>query len=696
MAPAAAGVAPQAQLAAALQLHQSGRLAEAESAYRALLAAMPANAQALHFLGVCRHQQGDFAGALQVLDQALQVDAAQAQIHVSRGNVLRELQQLPAAIDSYGRALQLEPQLDIAQFNLGTALEESGRHAEAIACYDRILARQPNFAAQLGRANSLLALGRAEEAIAAYLAAARSEPDNIDLHVNLGAALFQRQRNEEALVWLERALLLQPGHPGAMRNHALVLQALQQPVGAARFAVAGPGAAVPPGDAWFLRARALASLGRWEDCMTMLERALQQQPDHWGAHFELAAILVTRQERMAEAERHFEWLLARQPDHAGALLNYGMLHFKRGDFSRARPAIERALRIEPHIRMGRFNLGVLDLMEGRMASGWQGHEGRWHGAIAPQHHRDFAQALWLGKESIRGLTLLVHAEQGLGDSLHFCRLLPLLMGRARHVIFEVQAPLVDLLRRALPPAIELVAAGAQLPHFDRHCPLLSLPLALGITLQNIPAADGYLSADPVLRETWRHRIGNRGLPRVGLAWSGHPDQANDRQRSMRLEALRPMLDSELGATGIQWIALQDRVRPADRASLADLPQVQYFGDAIEDFEDTAAIASLCDLVISVDTSAAHLAGALGRPLWVLLSRVACWRWLLDRDDSPWYSTARLFRTTEVGQWSPAVGRVVDELNVWHARWLGNRASTVRQAPGAVPPGPAKDGGETGW
>jgi hypothetical protein len=276
--------------------------------------------------------------------------------------------------------------------------------------------------------------------------------------------------------------------------------------------------------------------------------------------------------------------------------------------------------------------------------------------------------MWLGGDPVAGKTVLLHAEQGYGDTLQFCRYAPLVAALGATVVLEVPLALKPLLG-SLRGVSLLVAKGGVTPAFDLHCPLMSLPLAFATRLDTIPADVPYLQADPVRRQAWRQRLDEVSAPgrcRVGLAWSGNPRHNNDENRSIRLEQLAPLYG--LDAT---FVSLQPLVRERDKACLAQSGIVNP-GAELTDFADTAALMDALDLVICVDTSVAHLAGALGRPLWVLLPRVPDWRWLLDRDDSPWYPTARLFRQDKPGDWPATIGNAVQALTGWIAEKLAQR------------------------
>jgi Glycosyltransferase family 9 (heptosyltransferase) len=252
-------------------------------------------------------------------------------------------------------------------------------------------------------------------------------------------------------------------------------------------------------------------------------------------------------------------------------------------------------------------------------------------------------------------TILLHGEQGLGDTIQFCRYAPLVAARGARVLLEVPAPLQDLMA-SLAGVAQLISAEDQYPHFDLHCPLHSLPLALGTRIATIPAQVPYLTAPPQSMRRWSVALGSKHRLRVGVAWSGAPTHRNDVNRSIKLRSLLPLFDVDA-----DFVSLQRDVRADDAAVLQDCGDLTHFTDELETFADTAAVIASLDLVVSVDTSVAHLAGALAKPVWVLLAFVPDFRWLLDREDSPWYPTARLFRQDAAGDWSRVISRVVIEL-----------------------------------
>lgn len=262
--------------------------------------------------------------------------------------------------------------------------------------------------------------------------------------------------------------------------------------------------------------------------------------------------------------------------------------------------------------------------------------------------RNFSQPLWTGDGEISGKTILLHAEQGLGDTIQFCRFVSLVLDRGAQVLLEVPTALLELMATEFGDSVRVLEAGKPLPDFDAHCPLLSLPLAFKTDLTNMPANIPYLSSASLLREKWTRKLGVKRVPRIGLAWSGNPEHKNDRNRSIGLKHLIPYLPPQF-----EYVSMQKDVREIDLESLVS-SGIRHFGQELTDFTETAALCDLMDAVISVDTSVAHLSGALGKPTGVLLPYAPDWRWLLGREDSPWYPTMKLYRQARIGDWDSAM------------------------------------------
>jgi Tfp pilus assembly protein PilF len=359
--------------------------------------------------------------------------------------------------------------------------------------------------------------------------------------------------------------------------------------------------------------------------------------------------------RFEEALTSYDRALALKPDYADALNNRGNVLKELKRFNEALASYDRALDLKPDYAEAHFNAGLLHLLLGDFKRGWEKYEWRWEMDNAKSLKRELPQPRWTGTEELTGKTILLHAEQGLGDTLQFCRYVPCVKARDARVLLEVPPPLKSLLS-GMAGIDGILAHGAVLPDFDFHCPLLSLPLVFNTELETIPVRHSYINAPPDKVAYWKPRIEKFTPPRIGLVWSGNPNHKDDHNRSLPLQLINDALGDRYS-----FIALQTEVRPDDKKVLDDVGHIQFYVEELKDFAETAAIVENLDLVISVDTSVAHLAGALGKPVWILLPFVPDWRWLLDRADSPWYPSARLFRQPEIGDWESVLVQVSLEL-----------------------------------
>jgi tetratricopeptide (TPR) repeat protein len=574
-------------------------------------------ADALVETAMALRQAGDIDQAVALCDRALQASPAHPRALHLRGVMALAQGRADAAVELIGRAVAANPGDLRGHADLGVALARAGRPEDALAVYGRVLALQPdNAGVQVNRANLLASLGRIEDALAAYEAATTADPDHLQAWANRGATLQEAGRLEEALVAFAEVVRLDPKLPAAHVRTAAVLLALKRPQAA--LAACGRALTLDSGDVgvWSNRGAALLALNRPHQALAALDQAVRLDP-------------------------------AFAPGHA----NRGAALRELNRLDEAMESFGRALALAPHSLEARCNLGVCQLLAGDFGPGFEGHEQRWRIEPGLTDRRDFSAPLWLGDEDVAGKTVLLHAEQGFGDTLNFCRYATLLAARGARVVLEAPPALTPLLA-GLEGVAQLVARGESLPAFDYHCPLMSLPLAFGTRLDTIPASAAYLAAPAERTAAWAARIGPAAAVRVGVVWSGKPTHHNDHNRSIPLRRFLRALPE-----GIEVFSLHDRVRDADAAVLADHPHIWRFDGQIGDFADTAALAAAMDLVISVDTSAAHLAAALGRPTWVLLPFAPDWRWLLEREDSPWYPTVRLFRQPTLGDWDTVLDRV---------------------------------------
>jgi tetratricopeptide (TPR) repeat protein len=642
-------------LAQALELHRQGRLADAERLYAAILAVRPDHGDALHFLGLIRFATGQFGEALRLIVDAMRSGTPSPQVLLNHGIVLSTLKRGNEAIASFDRAIELKSEFSEAHNNRGVALAALGRHEEALESYRKALVITPNYAdAFYNRGNVLKDLRRFDEALADYDRAIALRPEYAEAFCNRGVVLHELKRLEPALASYDRALALRPDIAEAHSNRGNVLKELKRfDAALASFDRALDILPSYP-EALSNRGNVLHELKRYDEALTSFDRALALRPAYPEA-ISNRGVTLHALKRYDEALACHDRALALRPDYADALSNRGaaLCEFKRHDEALA--SYDRALSVQPDMPAVHCNQATLRLLTGDLARGWAEYEWRWKKESTARVMRDFPQPCWLGGGEIAGKTILLHSEQGFGDTIQFCRYAPLVAARGAQVIVEVERPLQRLMTTLAGP-LQVIAKGSPLPDFDLHCPLLSLPLAFGTELATIPAPVPYLRAPTQSPANWQRRLAAKRRPWIGLAWSGNPAHKQDLDRSIGLRALLPILD--IDAT---FVSLQKDVRPADAAALAERDDILQVTDTLGDFSDTAALIAQLDLVISVDTSVVHLAGALGKPVWALLQYIPDWRWLLDREDSPWYPTARLFRQDGTRAWDGVVARVREAL-----------------------------------
>ena len=641
-------------LAQAIELHQQGELAEAERLYAAILAAKPGHPDALHFLGLIRFAAGRPAEALQLVADAMRAGPPSAFLLLNHGLVLNALARPQEAIESFDRAIALDADFAEAHNNRAVLLATLGHYEAALAGYRAALALVPgNPGTWFNQGNTLKDLGRYEEAIASYDKALVLQPDNAAALCNRGIALHELKRLEAALASFDEALDLAPEIAEAHLNRGNVLNELKRHKDAVAAYDSALAARPDYPEALSNRGIALHALGRDADALASFDAALTLRPEYPEALSHRGAALDAMG-RAGEALASYERAIALKPDHADAYGNRGATLYRLKRLDEALADFDRALSLRPDLPEVHWNQATARLIAGDFARGFAEYEWRWRREAMIGTKRDFAQPPWRG-EDIAGKTILLHSEQGFGDSIQFCRYVPTVAARGARVVLEVEAPLKRLMT-TLAGAAEVIAKGAPLPAFDTYCPLLSLPLAFGTRLETVPSVTPYLHAPAQDIATWETRLSGKNRPRVGLVWSGNPAHQHDADRSIALEALLPL-------TGLDasFISVQKDVRAADAAVLAAHPEILRAGEALNDFADTAALIATLDLVITVDTSVAHVAGALAKPVWLLLPYIPDWRWLLERESSPWYPTARLFRQDESRRYDGAIARVRDAL-----------------------------------
>jgi tetratricopeptide (TPR) repeat protein len=665
------------------------------------------------------HESGQHALALAHYEQLIALGEADAAAWTDRGTVLRKLGRREDALESYRHALAMAPQHTAAWVNQGNLLHEMGRFTAALASHDIALSLQPESATTLSNmAATLEKLERLEAALNCLNQALALDPDNPVPWSSAGVVLRKLKRFEASLVHHDRAVALQSDAVGAWTNRALTLNEMQRFDEALQSHDRAVQVDPDQPEAWLHRGVTLNSLGRHAEAADHYTRAIALQPEmgqawmnraiakvYGGRHadalpdFDRAVELLPEQPAVLVERANALYGLARteagsRGQHpAGAPTTTGPLHrYERAvsDFSlalamndslvqawmnravalaelnrvdEALADLARAVEIQPDCAEAHFNAGMLHLSRGDYEAGWQGYEYRWSviNHEAPRH-ADLPR--WDGKTSLAGKRLLVWAEQGYGDMLQFCRYLPLLAARhaGAEILFEVAASVADLF--ASLPGCRVIVQGDSEVCADFQIPLMSFPRTLGGT--DVPASPHYLKANPALVLEWRERLtpATLGL-RIGIACSGNPRHKGNAPRSVPLALM-----ARLRRHGTLYL-LQNQLLDEDRAYLATQPAITDVGKQLVDFSATAAVVANMDLILSVDTSIAHLAGALGKPVWVVLPWVADWRWLRERSDSPWYPTARLFRNPELEGW-----RVMDEVEQALAELVRERGTHV--------------------
>ncbi len=585
--------------------------------------------------------------------QAVRLDTARS--HRELAAVLELQGRTSEAMESYRRALALEPRSAQTIHRLANLLSEQGALEEAVQLYEKVLDLTPESAEahyDLGRARKRR--GELNAAVECYRRAIALRPNCFEFHLNLAAVLFLLGSLPESADSYRRALTLKPDDPDAIYSLGVVLQEMGDAQGAAQCYMRTLQLEPHHADALCNLGAACTTLGDFQSAAAVLQRSLALRPGSPNAHCNLGNVHL-KQGRTLAALASLKSALALDPNHPMALSSLGYTLETLDDASSAAQCYRRALQAHPDFAQARFYLGTYSLAEGDFAAGWRDYEARWGTADFRAARRRFAQPQWTGQD-IRGSRVFIHAEQGLGDTMQFVRYLPMVAARGAEVVLEVHPNLYRLLMDSFGASALVIQKGEELPPFDWQCPLLSLPLAFGTSLTNIPARIPYLRAEEAAAQAWSERLCGNTL-RVGLAWAGNPKHSRERLRSITLSQLEALLHTE----GVKFYALQKgpaveqlKTVPTE-CSPVDLDSQQ------RDFADTAAIVANLDLVISIDTSVAHLAGAMGKPVWILLHHMADWRWLRNRDNSPWYPTARLFRQTSAGDWSGVVKRLQENL-----------------------------------
>lgn len=604
---------------AAFQAYQTGKLLEAEWLCQTVLQQQPNHSSALFLAGAIAQQTGRLDTAIAYYDQVIALDPSHFEAHHNLAIALQERGDWDAAAIHFRRSLELNTHHAPTHFNWGNLLLKQQDYYGAIAHYQQAIQLKPNYAkAYNNLGNALKQLGQLEAAMTQFQHAIACDPKYAEPYNNLGSLLQQQGQLEAALLWYERFIDLHPQNPSGYYNLATIWQALDRP----------------------------------DAAIATYEQALALHPDQPEAHNNLG-IVFQNQGQSERAIAHFQQAIALQPEFVDAYNNLGIAFQQHNRLDQAITQYQQAIHLNPNFAEAHLNLGMALLAAGDWHKGWTEYEWRWY--CNRGQPRSLPKPQWQGS-NLQGKTILIHTEQGFGDSIQFIRFVPLLAEQGATVIVECQ-PELNRLLQTVAGVTQVISTGHPLPDYELHCPLLSLPHPLGMTLANLPADVPYLAAvqEPPTQ-----------LPdvsfKVGMVWAGShlkPQRAlwTYRAKSCPLPILMPLSSVEQ----VQLYSLQVGYHATDIAENGLGEQITDLSPFLTDFAATAAIVAQLDLIISVDTAVAHLAGALGKTVWLLLPYGADWRWMTARDDSPWYPTMRLFRQTTPGDWQDVIQQVVKAL-----------------------------------
>ncbi|MDY0101273.1 MAG: tetratricopeptide repeat protein [Bacilli bacterium] len=603
------------QLNKAIKLHQSGELDKAAAIYKSILKEEKDNFDALHLLGTIALRKEQWHEALTLFDKAILVAPDYAQAYSNKGMALVELGLLDEALESYNLAIAIKPKYANAHYGKGIVLRKLKHPNDSLQSYTKAIEIEPNNAEYLFKQGVILGeLKQFDEAIKSYKKAININPDLADAYYNIGNILKELEEFSHALQNYDKAIFIQPDHENAYFNRGVILTILD----------------------------------RFDEALISYNKAISLKPNWADAYFKQALVL-SELNRLDEALISHDKAMSFGVDNAKAYYKKGFFLKSLKRFDEALENYDHAITLDPNYPKTYLNKAMLLLLLGDFKKGFELYEWR----FKKDHH--FSQPLWLGEESLKGKTILLYNEQGLGDTIQFCRYAKQVVDLGAKVILQTQQSLIGLLR-GLNGISEFVTEGSVLPPFDYQCPLLSLPHALNTTIDTIPNNTAYLFSDKDIVDIWRDRIGIKTKLRIGIAWSGNAKHMNDHNRSIVLGDFIEKLPKNY-----EYISLQKEIQDSDKKTLLVNPQIKHFEDSINDFSDTAAICELVDIVISVDTSIAHLSAAMGKQTWILLPYIPDWRWLLDRKDSPWYSSAKLYRQDKTRVWTSVLEQIKSDL-----------------------------------
>ncbi len=696
-------------------------------------------------LGNIYLQTHRYPEAVSSFETALALEPNSDLAHAHLAEAYKLLQVIDKALASYGRALQLAPHKHAYLINAGNLLRESSRFTDAVACYEQAIQIEPEHAeAYAHMAIAMVGLDQVEAALGCCRIALDIDPTLSIAQYHKALIELRQEDRSAALDSLNAALELQPQSAHVWASKGLLLAQMHEPAAAIDALDRAIERGIPSADLYQNRAhcfkelkqldsalddleKALAldphhpnalmalgvmsqEMGRFEAALGLYARVIEQNPDKAEAYSNLGAVLfelnrfedsletlqaaidldpslvtawsnlgatLTKLYRYEQAVKAYQEVQRLDPTHVDAFSYQGLLLHDLKRLDEAMVCYEKALSLDPENSLASWHRAICLLLQGDFEQGWPAYEARWRHKNLKLHLREYSKPRWTGEQSLKGQHILVYFEQGLGDTLQFARFLPHLVDLGAHVTFEVQPALKQLLARCL-PQIHIIGAGEPLPAFDLHVPLMSIPAALHHKESTFPLSAQYLSAAITKSAEWKRRLGAKSRLRIGLVWSGNPAHQNDRNRTIPLEEFLRALPE-----GFDYICLQNQIRTCDMEIIGHSDRVQVFATDLQDFEDTAALCQHMDLVVTVDTSVAHLSAALGRPTWTFIPHSSDWRWMMDRNNTPWYESMRLIRQTTPGSWQLELSNLASDLRAFAAH-EDTPAKTSQEKSMAVP------------
>lgn len=640
----------------ALKLHQTENFNEAAILYNKILKMQPHNIDTISLLGTLNLQTGNFDDACLLLKKSIKLKPNNASAHNNLGSVFQSSGRFEEAITSYKQSIILNPDYDEAYYNLGNAYQAVGQLVNAIASYKQAIALNPNDAdIHSNLANALRKSKRPEEALMNYRQAIILMPHNAEMHNNLGAALQELEMFDDAILNYRQAITLSPEFAKAHNNLGAALNKQHKHEDAVKCFNRAIDLKPDYAEAYYNLGSALHTSSRFDEAIDAFKKAITIKPHYAKAHYNLGNTLK-EQNNLDDAVTSYTQAITIKSDYVMAHNNLGTILQGQGKIDEADECYSRAIELKPDYADAHLNKALTSLLNGNLKNGWQEYEWRLH--TKNYALRNFNHPIWDGKP-LNGKTILIHTEQGFGDTIQFIRYLPMVQAQGGRVIFECLPNLICLLKNCagFDKIIERKSSGELSEQFDVHVPLLSLPGLLDTTIDSIPADIPYIAADPGLIYQWRIRLDNDHKYKIGIVWAGNSNHKKDHSRSCSLSDFETLA----GVPGLSFYSLQKGPASVEANKWSGAEEIIRLDNEINNFADTAAIIANLDLVVSVDTVVAHLAGAIGKPVWTLLPFVPDWRWLLNRTDSPWYPRMRLFRQTLSDDWTGVFKRVKQTL-----------------------------------